>query len=159
MTAPKKAPIRLTEEPTIVQWPETHYVFVEKVGPFMNTAPAAWGEVPPVIPAISEHNTVVGYMSLYKAPAQIYRAGVAIAGAPKNLPAGVKYELFRGGKYSKFVLTGPYTLLPQASGRVFEIVEHKKIAMRDDWCIENYLNDPRTTPADQLVTEILIPTA
>jgi effector-binding domain-containing protein len=41
---------------------------------------------------------------------------------------------------------------------VFEIVAEKKIQMRDDYCIENYTNDPRTTPEEQLVTEILIPT-
>jgi DNA gyrase inhibitor GyrI len=131
---------------------------VEKVGPFLETAPAAWGEVAPLIPAIGEQNTVAKFMSLYKAPQQIYRAGVAVAQAPNNLPAGVKHEVFSGGKYSKFVLTGPYTHLPEASGRVFEIVKQKKIVMREDWYIENYLNDPRTTPAEQLVTEILIPT-
>lgn len=27
----------------------------------------------------------------------------------------------------------------------------------DDFAIENYVNDPRVTPADRLVTEILIP--
>jgi len=48
--------------------------------------------------------------------------------------------------------------LPEASGRVFEMVEEKKIQMRDDFCIENYANDPRTTPEEQLITEILIPT-
>jgi hypothetical protein len=42
---------------------------------------------------------------------------------------------------------------------VFEIVAEKKIQMRDDYCIENYVNDPQTTPEDQLVTQILIPTA
>jgi effector-binding domain-containing protein len=55
-------------------------------------------------------------------------------------------------------LTGSYAQLPEASGRVFEIVAEKKIQMRDAYCIENYANDPRTTPEDQLVTEILIPT-
>jgi DNA gyrase inhibitor GyrI len=97
-------------------------------------------------------------MSLYKVGPKIYRAGVAVAAAPKNLPENVRYEKFKGGKYSKFVLTGSYANLPQASGRVFEIVAEKKIQMRDDYCIENYTNDPRTTPEDQLVTEILIPT-
>jgi effector-binding domain-containing protein len=55
-------------------------------------------------------------------------------------------------------LTGSYSNLPQASGRVFEIVSEKKIKLRDDYCIEHYVNDPRTTPEEQLVTEILIPT-
>jgi effector-binding domain-containing protein len=38
------------------------------------------------------------------------------------------------------------------------MVSEKKIQVRDDYCIENYVNDPRTTPEPELVTEILIPT-
>jgi DNA gyrase inhibitor GyrI len=97
-------------------------------------------------------------MSLYKAEPKIYRAGVSVAAEPKSLPENLRYEKFKGGKYSRFVLTGSYANLGQASGRVFEIVAEKKIQMRDDYCIENYTNDPRTTPEDQLVTHILIPT-
>jgi effector-binding domain-containing protein len=148
----------LTQEPEIVNWPETHYVFIEKFGPFQDTAPKAWQEVHPLIPAFSEHNKVNGYMSLYKAGPKIYRAGVSVAEEPKNLPTSLRYEKFKGGKYSRFVLTGSYANLPEASGRVFEIVAQKKIQMRDDFCIENYVNDPRVTPEDQLITQILVPT-
>lgn len=153
-----KRAMKLTEEPTVVTWPETHYVFVEKIGPFQETAPQAWNSVHPTVPAISEQNQVTGYTSLYKVGPKVYRAGVSVAAEPKNLPAGVRYEKFKGGKYSKFVLTGPYSNLPEASRRVFEIAAEKKIQMRDDYCIENYMNDPRTTPEEELVTEILIPT-
>lgn len=31
--------MKLTEQPEIVTWPETHYVFIEKAGPFQTTAP------------------------------------------------------------------------------------------------------------------------
>jgi effector-binding domain-containing protein len=158
MESAKRAPINLTQEPEIVTWPETHYVFVEKIGPFQDTAPQAWQEVHPLVPRISEHNKVTGYMSLYKIGPKIYRAGVSLATEPKNLPENLKYEKFKGGKYSRFVLTGSYANLPEASGRVFEIVSEKKIPVRDDYNIENYANDPRTTPEDQLRTEILIPT-
>src|SRR6202047_1986579 len=157
--ATAKRAMKLTEEPTVVTWPETHYVFVEKIGPFQETAPQAWNSVHPIVPAISEHTQVTGYTSLYKVGPKVYRAGVSVAAEPKNLPAGVRYEKFKGGKYSKFVLTGPYSNLPEACRRVFEIVAEKKISMRDDYCVENYTNDPRTTPEEQLVTEILIPTA
>ena len=75
-----------------------------------------------------------------------------------HLPAGLRYSKFEGGKYSRFVLTGSYSNLPQASGRVFEIVSEKKLKLRGDYCIEHYANDPKTTPEEQLVTEILIPT-
>jgi DNA gyrase inhibitor GyrI len=151
--------MNLTQEPEVVNWPETHYVFIEKTGPFQETAPKAWQEMQKLIPKISESNKVNGFMALYKRGPKLYRAGVSVAGAPKNLPEGMRYEKFAGGKYSKFVLTGSYANLPQASGRVFELVEEKKIQVRDDFCIENYVNDPRTTPEDQLVTQILIPTA
>ncbi len=66
---------------------------------------------------------------------------------------------FGGGKYSRFVLTGSYSNLPEASGRVWSIVADKQVPLRDDFAIENYMNDPRTTPEDKLMTEILVPTA
>jgi DNA gyrase inhibitor GyrI len=158
LSTAKQARMKLTEEPQIVDWPETHYIFIEKTGPFQNTAPQAWQNFHQLVPAISEHNKITGYLSLYKVGPKIYRAGVSLAAEPKNLPEGVAYEKLKGGKYSKFVLTGSYAQLPQASGRVFEIVSEKKIQVRDDYNIENYVNDPRTTPEEQLVTELLIAT-
>lgn len=151
--------MNLTETPEIVIWKETHYVFVEKLGPFMNNAPQAWGEAYAQLEALTKHNKVTGYLSLYRVPTQVYRAAFALEAPPVELPGGLNYEHFAGGKYSRFVLTSPYTLLPQATGRVFEIVLERAIEQRDDYCIEHYLNDPRVTPAEDLKTEILIPTA
>jgi effector-binding domain-containing protein len=54
-------------------------------------------------------------------------------------------------------LTGPYSQLPEASRRAFELAKEHKLSLREDFNIENYVNDPRTTPEDQLVTEILFP--
>jgi DNA gyrase inhibitor GyrI len=150
--------MNLTEQPEIVNWPETHYVFVEKIGPFMNTAQQAWQNAHEFVPELSKNNKITGYMSLYKVGPQVYRAGFALATAPVELPAGLSYEKFAGGKYSRFVLTGSYRQLPQASGRVFELMAEKEIQVRDDFNIENYVNDPKTTPEDQLITDILIPT-
>ncbi len=151
--------MNLTENPETVIWPETHYVFIEKIGPFMQTAGQAWQTAHSFVPALSQHNQITRYMSLYKVGPKIYRAGFGLGAPPVELPEGLSYEQFKGGKYSRFALTGPYSDLPQASGRVFEIVAQKKIPIRDDFYIENYTNDPRTTPEDQLLTEILIPTA
>jgi DNA gyrase inhibitor GyrI len=150
--------MNLTEQPEIVNWPETHYVFVEKIGPFMNTAQQAWQNAHEFVPELSKNNKITGYMSLYKVGPQVYRAGFALATAPVELPAGLSYEKFAGGKYSRFVVTGSYRQLPQASGRVFELMAEKEIQVRDDFNIENYVNDPKTTPEDQLITDILIPT-
>jgi DNA gyrase inhibitor GyrI len=150
--------MNLTESPEIVQWPETHYVFVERVGPFIENAQQAWQNAHQLAPALRQNNQITKYMSLYKPGPKIYRAGFAIESAPKNVPQGMAYEKFAGGKYSRFVLTGSYSDLPVASGRVFQVVAEKGIRMREAFCIENYTTDPNVTPADQNVTEILIPT-
>ena len=151
--------MNITEISEIVTWPETHYVCIEKFGAFRNTAPLAWTELHRLVPTIAEKNEITGYLTLYKVGPALYRAGVCLASAPIDLPEGLIYEKFKGGKYSRFVLTGSYENLPAACGRVFEIVSETKIPLRDDYCLENYVSDPRQTPAEQLVTEILIPTA
>lgn len=158
MTTANQA-IQLTQEADTVNWPETYYVFIEKTGPFMQNAPQAWQEMHKLIPAVAEHNTITGYMSLYKIGPQIYRAGVSIAAPPVNLPAGLTYEKFAGGKYARFVLTGPYSNLGPASGMAQKLVAEKRIPLRDDYNIEHYVNDPRVTPEEQLITEIMFPTA
>jgi DNA gyrase inhibitor GyrI len=158
MATAKRSFMKLTEVPEIVTWPEAHYAFIEKIGPFQETAPQAWQAMHTLAPRIGEQNKITGYMSLYKVEPKIYRAGVSLDAAPNNLPEGVEYTKFKGGKYSRFVLTGAYSNLPEACGRVFQIVADTKMQMRDDFCIENYVNAPRTTPEDQLITEILIPT-
>ncbi|MGC1461350.1 MAG: GyrI-like domain-containing protein [Terracidiphilus sp.] len=150
--------MKLTEEPEMVDWPETHYVYIEKVGPFMETAPSAWQSAHSLAPAIGEHNQITGYMSFYKRGPKVYRACFSLAAPPQRLPEAFEYEKFGGGKYSRFVLTGSFSELPAASGRVFEIVAEKGIKMREEFCIEHYVIDPRTTPEDQNRVEILIPT-
>lgn len=149
--------MNLTESPELITWPETYYVFVEKTGPFALTAPQAWEEAHRLLPELTLRNKVTGFMSLYKLWSKTYRAGFVLEAPPSELPKGLKYELFEGGHYLKFTLTGPYAQLPHASRRVFELVEEEEMETREDWYIENYVNDPKTTPEDKLVTEILVP--
>lgn len=151
--------MQLNESPEIVTWPEMRYVFVEKIGAFIDKAPEAWQEMHRLIPEVSAHNKINGYMTLYRLHQQIYRAGVALVSEPVKLPKGLRYEVFKGGTYSRFVLTGNYSNLPRASLRTFAIVSEKKIRLREDYNIENYVNDPKVTPQNELVTEILYPTA
>jgi predicted transcriptional regulator YdeE len=149
--------MNLSPEPETVNFPEAHYVYVEKTGQFASTAPQAWESAHKFVPELSMKNQITGYMSLYKIGPKLYRAGFALAAAPVDLPEGMAYEKFAGGKYSRFVLTGPYSNLGAASGQAWNTVAEKKLPVRDDWAIENYKNDPRGTPEDQLITEILIP--
>src|SRR5471030_1581899 len=100
--------MQLTHEPKHVSWPKTHYIYIENKGPFQATAAKAWKKLRKLVPEILEHNEIKGFMSLYKfKPEKIYRAGVVVAAQPKQLPRGLAYVRFQGGKYSRFVLTGP----------------------------------------------------
>jgi len=154
---------QLSEEPEFVDWPKFHYVYVEKVGSIPESAKAAWTELHPQIETISKNNKITGYTTLYKCdPAGvsgIYRAGVSIENPPVGeLPPGFKYCEFHGGRYAKFILTGAYDHLPEACGRVFKMVKEKQIPTTEEFNIENYINDPRVTPKEQLKTEICIAT-
>ncbi len=151
--------MKLTESGDIVQWPETHYVFVEKTGSIPKIAPEAWQTAISLAPELAEKSEIAWRMSLYRMNPNVYRAGFVVPQKPAALPAGLQYELFGGGKYSRFVLTGPYSDLPAATGRVFDIFAQRGMTLRSDFCIESYVSDPRTTPEDKLITEILIPTA
>lgn len=150
--------MNFTENPEITSWPATHYVFVEKVGPFMSNAPQAWQEAHRFFASLSEKNTITGAMSLYKMSPQTYRAGFILTAPPVELPPSLSYVHFLGGRYVRFVLTGSYANLPNVSGKAWATVAENKIQLRDDWAIENYINDPKSTPEDELVTEILVPT-
>lgn len=151
--------MNLSLKPSLVDWPVTHYVYVARVGPFQKTASKAWEDLQRLLPKIAEDNEITGHLALYK-PAELeYRAGVSIGAKPRKLPEGVDYFKYKGGRYSQFVLTGPYSELPEASRRVFEAVERLRLTVRRAYYIENYVTDPATTPEKKAITEILVPTA
>ena len=149
--------MNLTEQPEYIDWPETHYVFVEAIGPFMQNAQKAWQTAHSHVPELTAKNTITGYMSLYKVGPQVYRAGFALSAAPVDLPAGLTYELFTGGRYARYVYTGSYARLGEACGKAFSMVAEQKLNVRDGFNIENYVNDPRNTPEAELITELLFP--
>jgi AraC family transcriptional regulator len=151
--------INLKQEPEAVDFPAAHYVFIERVGNIPSNAPEAWKTVEKFAAVLMQRNQITGAAALYKPAKGIYRAGFMLAAPPLDLPAELTYEKLSGGKYTRFTLTGPFDNLPEANTRAFGIVAEKKIPLRDDFNIEHYLTDPRTTPAEQNVTAILFPTA
>jgi predicted transcriptional regulator YdeE len=127
--------INLTQEPETIDFPTTHYVFIERIGNIPTNAPQAWQTVEKFAAALTQQNQITGAAAFYKPAKGIYR----------------------GGKYARFTLTGPFDQLPEANSRAFGIVAEKRIPLRDDFNVEHYLTDPRTTPADQNVTALLFP--
>lgn len=161
----KETTMSLTTNFETVTRPLTHYVFLEKRGPFPEVAPPLWNELQPMIPQLPQ-GTVREFLgvsgidkSLPGEEAMIYQAGVSLADEPGKLPSGLRHRAIPQGNYAKFVLTGPYTDIWMAFDRVFKTLAEKKVELRPEFCIENYVNDPRTTPEEALKTEILIPVA
>jgi TetR/AcrR family transcriptional regulator, transcriptional repressor for nem operon len=150
--------IQLTAEPEMVQRQAMHYVFIEKTGDIPTIAAETWHEAERFAPMLAASGQIAGACALYKCGPDIYRAGYLLAAPPANLPEGLRYEEIPAGKYAKFVLRGPYSQLPEATSKAFQIVAEKHVPVRDGFNVENYVTDPRTTPQEESLTEILFPT-
>ena len=161
----KEVNVNLTPAFDTVTRPLTHYVFLEKRGPFAEVAPPLWDELATSIQNIDRQQIreYLGVSGVDKSrpgeDAMIYQAGVAIAGEPNNLPSGLEHKSIKSGNYARFLLTGSYAQIWPALDRIFKQPAEAKVTLRPEFCIENYLNDPRTTPEAQLKTELLIPIA
>ncbi|MGD0215366.1 MAG: AraC family transcriptional regulator [Terriglobales bacterium] len=159
----KEVTMNLSAEFEPVSRPLTHYVFLEKHGPFAEVAPPLWNDLMPVLGKL-DRQQVREFLALSgidksKAgeDAMIYQAGVALAQKPEKLPDGLQHRDIKAGKYARFFLIGPYSHIWMAFDRIFKTLSEKRVTLRTEFCIENYLNDPRVTPEDQLQTELLVP--
>jgi AraC family transcriptional regulator len=162
---PREVNVNLTHEFEAVSRPLTHYVFLEKRGPFAEVAPPLWNELAPLIQRMNQQEVreFLGVSGIDKSrpgeDAMIYQAGVALAHEPDALPASLQLRAIKSGRYARFLLTGPYSQIWPAFDRIFKALAEKKVTLHPEFCIENYLNDPRNTPEDQLQTELLVPIA
>jgi AraC family transcriptional regulator len=158
--------MNLTENFEIVTRPTIHYVYLEKHGPFAQVAPMAWTELFPTMASQVDQKRITGVLGLSRVdPTKagddglIYQAGVALSEPPSASLKGLQYRKVEGGKYARFLLTGPYSQIGRAFDQIFKKLAEKQVKLREEYCIENYLNDPKVTPEDQLQTELLIPAA
>lgn len=162
---PKEVSMYLTTELDSITRPVTHYAFLEKRGPFAEVAPPLWNELHSLLAQIdpAEVREYLGVSGVDKSrpgeDAMVYQAGVALVHEADNLPIGMQQRSIKGGKYARFVLTGPYAHIGAAFDRIFKNLAEKQVALRPEFCIENYLNDPRMTAESELKTELLVPIA
>ncbi len=155
--------MNLSAEFERVNRPLTHYVFLEKHGPFAEVAPPLWKDLMPLLRKLDQPpaREYLGLSGIDKSKSgedtMIYQAGVAVAQKPVKLPAGLHHRAIKAGRYARFLLTGPYSHIWMAFDRIFKTLSAKRVIVRPEFCIENYLNDPQVTPEDQLQTELLVP--
>lgn len=162
----KEITMNLNTNFEIVTRPTTHYVFLEKHGPFSEVAPPTWDEMFPLMAQQVAQKEIVEFLGLsgidrkkMGEETMIYQAGVAVSHPPKSEMKGLRYRKIESGKYARFLLIGPYSHIWPAFDQVFKTLGEKKVELREEFCIENYLNDPKVTPENELRTEILIPAA
>jgi AraC family transcriptional regulator len=162
----KEIKMNLTENFEIATRPTTHYVFLEKRGPFAEVAPPTWDEMFPLMAKQVDHKRIKEYLGLsgfdrtwLGEDAMIYQAGVAVSEPPASALQQLQYRKIEGGTYARFLLIGPYPHIWSAFDSIFKKLAERNVELREEYCIENYLNDPKVTPEDQLRTELLVPTA
>lgn len=158
--------LNMNLKPEMVFRQPVHYVYLRRTGPFAEIAPPAWDEMFRLLAGKIGHDQfteLLGLSGIDKTKqgeeAMIYEAGVCVASEPAQIPEGLQYRTLTGGKYAQFLLTGPYSQIWIAFSQIFRALSENKAALREEFCIENYINDPKVTPEDQLQTQILIPVA
>jgi len=160
---PKEVNVNLTPNFESVARPDTHYVFLEKRGPFPEVAPPLWEQLMPLIERL-DRKQIREYLGLSGVDksrpgedAMIYMAGVGLDHKPEQLPPGLHQRSIQAGNYARFLLIGSYAQIWPAFDRIFKTLAEKKVPLRPEFCIENYLNDPRITAEHELKTELLVP--
>jgi len=162
----KEITMNLTKGFEIITRSITHYIFLERRGPFAEVAPSTWDQMFPLLANQVAQKDIVEFLGLsgidrstMGEEGMIYQAGVAVANPPTSPLQGLQYRKVESGKYARFLLVGPYAHIAPAFDEVFKTLAEKNVELREEFCVENYLNDPRVTPEDQLKTELLIPAA
>lgn len=158
--------LNMNLKPEMVFRQPMDYVYLRRTGPFAEIAPPAWDEMFRLLAGKIGHDQfteLLGLSGIDKTKqgeeAMIYEAGVCVAWEPAQIPEGLQYRTLTGGKYAQFLLTGPYSQIWIAFSQIFRALSENNTALREEFCIENYINDPKVTPEDQLQTQILIPVA
>lgn len=151
----------------VVDFPLSDYLFIEKIGPFMNTAREAWMELHQLLDnqQISKdkikHMSGLSFIDETKEgdDKYTYRAGLILNSTELTFPEQLKLGQIAPGKFLKFTLTGGYHQLPEAYPLAFtKLNENNHQQRNDQFAMEIYLNTPAgDTPEEDLKTEIYLP--
>lgn len=85
-----------------------------------------------------------------------YFAGVLDENLPKSL--GLEEYSWAAGNWARFQYTGAYDLMWQMISRIYAgWVIPEGIRLKDDAIVQVYLNNPKNTPAAELLTDLYFP--
>ena len=148
----------------IVERPTTNYAYLEDHGPFREVAPALWQKMFSILmPQLDPQNIneFLGLAAIEKTKDNedlfIYRGGIGLKKAPDKKLNDVHFEKIPAGRYASFLYRGAYSKIWLAFDEAYKTLSEKNISLRQGFSIDKYLNNPETTPEEDLLTEILIP--
>jgi AraC family transcriptional regulator len=160
----EKMTLNMNLKPQTISRPAAHFIYLEKRGPYAEVAPPTWDEMFKLLFPKLSHDQITEFLGLsgmdksrQGEEAMIYQAGVSLAAKPAEIPKGMQYKKIDAGSYAMFLLTGPYSQIWIAFSQIFRTLAESNIRLREEFCIENYINDPKTTPEAKLQTQILMP--
>jgi len=153
----------LTMEATIKTIPPRRVAFVRHVGPYNECGPA-WSKLCMRLGAEGRLGPGVEFVGLSHddpdvTPPDKLRYDACVAVDDDYEPAGeIGVQVIAGGEYAMTTHHGPYDRLNETYAELCgQWIPHRERTIRAAPCFEIYLNDPESTPPEELLTDIHIP--
>ncbi len=153
---------------TVENWPAFRVAYAREHGPYLESTGKAWERLGTWLPdsgLIVAESLFLGAMHddpENTAPEKLrYDACVTLSAGQVfegDEAKGIAVQVIPGGDYALVRHKGPYEGLGEAWGKLMTEwlpSSGREPDMRP--CFEVYVNDPRTTPAEELLTDIYMP--
>lgn len=157
-------PDRRTLIPRVAELPDRVALFVRRIGVYDVAARDAWQTLFKCTAEQRIHVSGALQISVTYDNPVITRPEQVQYDACVLVPGTIKYtgelglQRIAGGRYAVFTHRGPYERLWQSYRAIYgDWLLSSGATLRNGANVAEYHNDPRTTPAEQLVTEILVP--
>lgn len=131
---------------------------------FFEIAPIVWDQFLTIIDEASQDISkseflALSYMdnNIKEEQACIYKVAITSPKESNLVFEELEQEKMKEQSYAKFILKGSYQGIWPAFEKIFKILSETDLILAESPCLENYLNDPKVTPEEELLTELLIP--
>lgn len=137
--------------------------YVEHVGPYQEVG-SAWEKLCAWAGPAGLFNEKTRFYGVYYddpgqvAPEKLRSEALITVEKEVDSPAEVKFRDFQGGKYAVSAHLGPYEKLGESWMDFYEKwLPESGYEYAESPCMEQYLNDPKNTKPEHLVTLLLLP--
>jgi len=148
----------------VFDFPAVKFAYLEAIGPFSVHAPTTWRSFYTISQEVVPKEAIKYMAGLSKVDESksgdekyTYQAGVMLKDEVSSDFPGLLYREIPGGKFAKFRLSGPYAQLPHAYPLAMLRLKENGLELRQEFCMEIYVNTPGNAKEDELITDIYLP--